>query len=139
MVSFNKVFLVGNLTKDPELRYTPQGKAVTNLRIAANTPFKDRSGETKKETCFINVVVWGQMAEVCNQYLEKGRSVFIEGRLVSRSWQNSEGKSRSSIEIRAARVQFMSAPKREETKDVDLGEGPEEIVRLDSEELGEAI
>ena len=73
MVSLNKIFLIGNLTKDPELRYTPQGTAVATLRLAVNTQFKDKTGEAKKDTCFVNVVVWGQLAEVCNQYLEKGR------------------------------------------------------------------
>ena len=139
MVSLNKIFLIGNLTKDPELRYTPQGTAVATLRLAVNTQFKDKTGEAKKDTCFVNVVVWGQLAEVCNQYLEKGRSVFTEGRLISRSWQNAEGKTRSVIEVRALRVQFMPGPRKEKAKEVDLGEEPEEIIRLDSEQLGEVV
>ena len=141
MVSFNKVFLVGNLTRDPELRYTPQGTAVTTLRIAANRAFKDKSGQAQKDTCFVNVVVWAQMAEVCNQYLQKGRQVFIEGRLQSRSWQNSEGKNRSVLEVVAIRVQFMPQGVRQETREVDLGEEPEEVLNLESEDkpLGEAI
>ncbi|UCD15293.1 MAG: single-stranded DNA-binding protein [Candidatus Omnitrophota bacterium] len=130
MVSFNKVFLVGNLTKDPELRYTPQGTAVITLRIAVNTPFKDKTGQLQKDTCFINVVVWGQMAEVCNQYLQKGRQVFVEGRLQSRSWQTNEGQNRSIIEVRAARVQFMPRAVREEAREVDLGDGPQEFVSM---------
>ncbi|MCM8819349.1 MAG: single-stranded DNA-binding protein, partial [Candidatus Omnitrophica bacterium] len=113
MLSFNKVFLIGNLTKDPELRYTPQGTAVATLRLAVNTPFKNKEGELKQETCFINVVVWGQMAEVCNQYLQKGRLILVEGRLQSRTWQDTEGKNRSSIEIRAVRIQFMPKTFRE--------------------------
>ena len=140
MVSFNKVFLVGNLTKDPELRYTPQGIAVATLRVASNTQFKDKTGETRKETCFINAVVWGQMAEVCNQYLEKGRAVLIEGRLQSRSWQGQDGKTRNTIEIRAQRVQFMPQAQRQgsqESKEIDLGDGPEPIAKLDNEEIGE--
>ena len=139
MVNFNRVFLVGNLTKDPELRYTPQGTAVTNLRIAVNTPFKDKSGETRRDTCFINVIVWAQMAEVCNQYLEKGRSIFVEGRLQSRSWQNAEGKTRSTIEVRDTRVQFLPKSARVEGKDMDLGEEPESAAKMGSEELGEVI
>lgn len=137
MVSFNKVFLVGNLTRDPELRYTPQGTAVSTLRLAANTPFKDKNGQLQKDTCFINVVVWGQMAEVCNQYLKKGSPVFVEGRLQSRSWQTNEGQNRSVIEIRAVRVQFMpraaGGAVKEEAKELDLGAGPEEIVNLENE------
>ncbi|UCC95163.1 MAG: single-stranded DNA-binding protein [Candidatus Omnitrophota bacterium] len=132
MVSLNKVFLIGNLTRDPELRYTSQGTAVTTLRIAVNTPFKDRSGQMQRDTCFINVVVWAQMAEVCNQYLQKGRQVFVDGRIQSRSWQGSDGKTRTAIEVRAARVQFMPTAAREEAKEVDLGDEPEEIVNLDN-------
>lgn len=144
MISFNKVFLVGNLTKDPELRYTPQGTAVLTLRIAVNTPFKDKNGQLQKDTCFINVIVWGQMAEVCNQYLQKGRQVFVEGRLQSRSWQNNEGQNRSVIEIRAIRVQFMPRAVKEEAREVDLGDGPEEAVTVesvdnDNKDLGEVI
>jgi single-strand DNA-binding protein len=108
MANLNRVFLIGNLTRDPELRYTPSGMAVSNLRLAANHRFKDRSGELKQDTCFINVVVWDKQAETCNQYLQKGRSVLIEGRLQSRSWQDSEGKNRSVIEVRADRVVFLN-------------------------------
>ncbi len=107
MANLNRVFLIGNLTRDPELRYTPSGMAVSNLRLAANHRFKDRSGELKQDTCFINVVVWDKQAETCNQYLQKGRSVLIEGRLQSRSWKDSEGKNRSVIEVRADRVVFL--------------------------------
>ena len=145
MISLNNVSLVGNLTKDPELRYTPGGTAVTTLRIAANRQFKDKGGQTQKDTCFVNIVVWSQMAEACNQYLQKGRSVFVEGRLQSRSWQNNEGKTRSVLEVVAARVQFMPQPAARQdvqgAQDVDLGEAPEEIANLGSQnkEVGEAI
>ncbi|MCM8831135.1 MAG: single-stranded DNA-binding protein [Candidatus Omnitrophica bacterium] len=134
MLSFNKVFLIGNLTKDPELRYTPQGTAVATLRLAVNTPFKNKEGELKQETCFINVVVWGQMAEVCNQYLQKGRLILVEGRLQSRTWQDTEGKNRSSIEIRAVRIQFMPKTfrEKEEQQPIDLGEEPKEIIGEDT-------
>ena len=134
MVSFNKVFLVGNLTKDPELRYTPQGTPVATLRIAVNNPFKDKTGQLQKDTCFVNVIVWRQMAEVCNQYLQKGSSALVEGRLQSRSWQDSEGKNRSVIEVRASRVQFMPRVVRESNKEIDLGDEPEEIVNLENSE-----
>lgn len=139
MVSFNKVLVVGNLTKDPELRYTPQGLAVITLRIAVNTAFKDKTGENRKDTCFINVVAWGQMAEVCNQYLEKGRAVFVEGRLQSRSWQGTDGKTRNTIEIRASRVQFMPGGTRSEPKENSSGIEAEAGIKLDSEELGEVV
>lgn len=111
MANFNKVLLIGNLTRDPELRYTPQGTAVVNLRLAVNRTFRDnRTQELRKETCFVTVVVWNKQAESCNQYLHKGRPVFIEGRLQSRSWEDNSGQKRNVIEVRAERVQFIGAP-----------------------------
>lgn len=111
MASFNKVLLIGNLTKDPELRYTPQGTAVVNLRMAVNRKFKDKSGELKEEVCFITAVAWDRQAETCNQYLHKGSPLLVEGRLQSRSWDdNATGQKRSVIEVRAERIQFLGAP-----------------------------
>ena len=90
MVSLNRVLLIGNLTKDPELRYTPSGTPVANLRLAVNSSFKDQSGQRKEETCFVTIVVWARQAETCNQYLKKGRSIFVEGYiyLVECFWGN---------------------------------------------------
>jgi single-strand DNA-binding protein len=104
---------MGNLTRDPELRYTPQGTAVVNLRMAVNRRYKNKSQELKDEVCFITAVVWNKMAETCNQYLHKGSPVYVEGRLQSRSWEDqATGKTRSVIEVRAERVQFLGqAPK----------------------------
>ena len=110
MASYNKVLLMGNLTKDPELRYTPQGTAVVNLRLAVNRKYRSKDQELKEEVCFITAVVWNKQAETCNQYLHKGSSVFVEGRLQSRSWEDNTGAKRSVIEVRAERVQFMGAP-----------------------------
>ena len=109
MASYNRVILIGNLTKDPELRYTPAGTAVANLRLAVNSSFKDQAGQRKEETCFVTVVVWSKQAEICNQYLKKGRPVLVEGRLIYRSWE-AEGKTRSLLEVRADRVQFLGSP-----------------------------
>ena len=109
MVSLNRVLLIGNLTKDPELRYTPSGTPVASLRMAVNSSFKGQDGQRKEETCFVTVVVWSRQAEICSQYLKKGRPVFIEGRLIYRSWEQ-EGKTRSTMEVRADRVQFLGAP-----------------------------
>lgn len=111
MASLNKVLLIGNLTKDPELRYTPNGTAVTNLRLAVNRKFKDRNGELKEDTCFLTVTAWDKQAEICNQYLQKGRQVFVEGRLQSRSWETTDGQKRNTIDVRAERIQFLSPPK----------------------------
>jgi len=107
MASYNKVLLMGNLTKDPELRYTPQGTAVVNLRLAVNRKYRTKEQELKEEVCFITAVVWSKQAETCNQYLHKGSAVFVEGRLQSRSWEDNTGAKRSVIEVRAERVQFM--------------------------------
>ena len=109
MVSLNRVLLIGNLTKDPELRYTPSGTPVANLRLAVNSSFKGQDGQRKEETCFVTIVVWSKQAELCNQYLKKGRSIFVEGRLLYRSWE-AEGKPRSTMEVRADRVQFLGGP-----------------------------
>lgn len=109
MASFNKVLLIGNLTKDPELRYTPQGTAVVNLRLAVNRKFRDKTQELKEEVCFITAVAWDRQAETCNQYLHKGSPVLIEGRLQSRSWEDNSGQKRSTIEVRVERVQFLGA------------------------------
>lgn len=110
MANFNKVLLIGNLTKDPELRYTPQGTAVVSLRLAVNRKFRNRNQELKEEVCFVTAVVWDKQAESCNQYLHKGSPVFVEGRLQSRSWEDNAGQKRSTIEVRAERVQFLGSP-----------------------------
>lgn len=109
MANLNKVFLIGNLTRDPELRYTPGGTAVANLGIAVNRRFKDSSGELKEEVCFLTVTVWDKQAEACCQYLTKGRPVFVEGVLQSRFWETSDGQKRSAIDVRAERVQFLGS------------------------------
>jgi single-strand DNA-binding protein len=107
MASLNKVFLIGNLTRDPEIRYTPQGTAVANLGLAVSRKFRDKNQELKEEVCFLTVVVWSKMAESCNQYLKKGSPLFVEGRLTLRSWEDNTGKKRSVVEVRAERVQFL--------------------------------
>ena len=126
MASLNKVLLIGNLTKDPELRYTPNGTAVTNLRIAVNRKFKDRSGELKEDTCFITVTAWDKQAEICNQYLQKGRAVFVEGILQSRSWETGDGQKRSTIDVRAERIQFLGGP-RGEGQTVPSGDAAKDV------------
>ena len=140
MASYNKVLLVGNLTKDPELRYTPQGAAVANLRLAVNRRYKDKNQELKEEVCFITAVVWNKQAETCNQYLHKGSSLLVEGRLQSRSWEDNTGAKRNVIEVRAERVQFLGAPGQGKPQGPSL-EQVEEIVNEPSTEstwLGES-
>jgi len=127
MANYNKVLLLGNLTKDPELRYTPQGAAVANLRMAVNRKYRDKNQELKEEVCFITAVVWNKQAETCNQYLHKGSSVFVEGRLQSRSWEDNTGAKRSVIEVRAERVQFMGGgPGRAQAQAAAPGQEPAE-------------
>lgn len=115
MANLNKVFLIGNLTKDPELRYIPSGSAVGTLRLAVNRRYKTADGELRDDVCYINVVVWGKQAESCNEYLFKGSPIFVEGRLQSRSYETLDGQKKSVIEVVAERVQFLGKKKTQGT------------------------
>src|SRR5256885_14820291 len=110
-MSLNKVLLIGNLTRAPELRYTPSGTAVADLRMAVNRNYSTQSGEKREETCSLPVVVWGKQAESCGEYLDKGSQIFVEGRLQTRDWESKDGQKRSATEVVAERVQFMSRTK----------------------------
>ncbi|MFO7996216.1 MAG: single-stranded DNA-binding protein [Dehalococcoidia bacterium] len=107
MASLSKVILVGNLGSDPEMRYTPNGKAVTSFRMATNRRYTTSAGETREETDWFRVSVWGKQAEQCNQFLSKGRQVYVEGRLHARSWEGQDGQMRTSLEVSAERVLFL--------------------------------
>ena len=109
MASLNRVFLIGNLTRDPELRYIPAGTAVATFTIAANRTYASKTGEKKEEVCFMRVVVWARMAEVCGEFLSKGSPVFVEGRLQSRNWEDANGQKRSTVEVVATNVQFLGS------------------------------
>ena len=109
MASFNRVMLMGNLTRNPELKYTPSGSAVADLGLAVNESFKNKAGETVEQTCFVDVVVWGRQAETATEYLQKGSPVFVEGRLQFDQWESQQGEKRSKLRVRAERVQFLSA------------------------------
>ena len=109
MASFNRVMLMGNLTRNPELKYTPSGTAVTDLGLAVNESFKNKAGDTVEQTCFVDVVVWGRQAETASEFLRKGSPAFIEGRLQFDQWENQEGEKRSKLRVRAERVQFLSS------------------------------
>lgn len=129
---FNKVILIGNLTKDPELRYTPKGTPVCTLRLASTTRYK--SGDSMKDdTLFINVVVWGKQGETAAQYLAKGRSVLVEGRLQEQRWE-TDGQQKSRFEIIAQGVRFLG--KKDESGPHDSGPSdefapPDEITDLE--------
>jgi len=107
MASLNKVMLIGNVGSDPEMRYTPNGKAVTSFRMATNYRYVGSDGERREETEWFRVSVWGKQAESCNQFLSKGRRVYVEGRLHSRSWEGQDGQMRTSLEVSANRVIFL--------------------------------
>ena len=111
MASLNKVLLIGNLTRPPELRYTPSGTAVADLRLAVNNDYTTQSGERRQEASFLTVIVWGKQAESCSEYLDKGSEIFVEGRLQVRDWEGKDGQKRTSTEVVAQRVQFMSRTK----------------------------
>jgi single-strand DNA-binding protein len=107
MANLNKVFLIGNLTRDPELRYIPSGTAVSTFTVASNRAYKLASGEKKEEACFVRVVAWARQAELVSEYLSKGSPIFVEGRLASRSWETPDGQKRSMIEVVAQNIQFL--------------------------------
>jgi len=106
VTSFNKVILMGNLTRDPEMRYTPNGTAVATFGLAVNQKYKS-GGETREDVCFVDVVVFGRTAETCSQYLTKGSGVIVDGRLTYRRWETEDGMKRSKHEVVAQDVRFM--------------------------------
>ena len=107
MASVNKVILVGNLGRDPELRYIPSGQAVANFTLATNERWRDKDGNNQERTEWHRIVVWGKSAENCAQFLQKGRSVYIEGKLQTQEWEDKEGNKRKTTEIVAQTVQFL--------------------------------
>ena len=109
MAQLNKVLLIGNLTRDPEVRYTPKGSAVADIGLATNRSWRTETGEEKEEVCYVNVVVWGKQAEAAGKYLKKGRPVFVEGRLQFESWEKN-GEKRSSLKVLCERLQFLGSP-----------------------------
>ncbi len=106
-MSVNKVILVGRLGKNPEVRYTPSGAAVANFNIATNESWVDKSGQKQERTEWHRIVVWGKTAENCNQYLSKGRQVYVEGRLQTRQWQDKDGQTKYTTEVQAQSVEFL--------------------------------
>ena len=105
----NKVMLIGRLGHEPEMRYTPSGRPLTKFQLAVNRSWKSAGGEKKTETEWFNVVTWGKLAEICNQYLSKGQQVYIEGRLHTRQWQDEEGGNHSSVEVIAQEMLMLNS------------------------------
>jgi single-strand DNA-binding protein len=132
----NKVFLIGNLGADPEMRYTPSGRAVTTFRLAVSRTWKDpNTGEQQQDTQWFRVVAWAQLAEICNRYLTRGRQVFVEGRLQTRSWEGQDGTRRYVTEVVAQDVVLLGAAPAvaEELPAIDLGVPPEEGLEEEEE------
>ncbi|MCL5291813.1 MAG: single-stranded DNA-binding protein [Actinobacteria bacterium] len=132
MASLNRVFLMGNLTRDPELRYTPSGAAVANLGLAVNRRYKNAAGDWVDEASFFTVIAWGRQAETCSQYLAKGRPILVEGRLQQRSWEAQDGQKRSVVEVVAERIQFLGGGRASE-------DGPGELEAAGAEVLEEEV
>lgn len=107
----NKVILIGNLGRDPELRYTQSGQAVANFSLATSEQFSKKDGTRDERTEWHRIVAWGRTAELCAQYLSKGRTVYVEGRLQTREWENKEGQKQRTTEIVAQSVQFLGGPR----------------------------
>lgn len=111
MASFNKVMLIGNLTRDPEVRYTPKGSAVCDIGLAVNRVYSSESGEKVEEVTFVDVVLWSKLAELAGKYLHKGRPVFIEGRLQMDSWEDKQtGQKRTRLRVVGEQMQFLGSP-----------------------------
>ena len=113
MAGVNKAILVGNLGRDPELRYTQSGQAVANFSLATSESFSTKDGRREERTEWHRIVVWGKVAENCAQYLSKGRTVYIEGRIQTREWENKEGQKQRTTEVVAQTVQFLGGPRGE--------------------------
>lgn len=135
MATLNKVMLIGNLTRDPELRYVPSGSAVATFTLAVNRVYKTQTGEKKEQTSFIRIVVWGRRAEVCGEYLTKGSPVFVEGRIQSRDWETQDGQKRNTVEVIADNVQFLRGGDRQgsagQAKQPAAANLPEDVETID--------
>lgn len=142
MAYLNKVFLIGNLTRDPELRYTPSGTPVANFAIAINRVRTNAEGQRREETTFVDIETFGKNAESCHRFLAKGKTLFVEGRLRYRSWESPDGHKRNKISVVAERVQFIEraklykdAPSDEPVeafkKETSLDEGSGEVAESD--------
>ena len=116
MASLNKVILLGNLTRDPELRYSPNGTPVARFGLAVNTTRAGQGDERKEDVCFVDIVAFGRQAETASEYLSKGRPALVEGRLQWRSWEGQDGQKRSKHEVIAERIQFMPRGREEGTE-----------------------
>ena len=125
MAALNKVMLIGNVGTDPEMRYTANGNAQTTFRMAVNRTYTGQDGERHEETEWFSVVTWNKLAETCSQYLQKGRSAYVEGRLQTRSWEGPDGQKRYRTEVIANTVQFLDRTQAAALPESGSAEGPE--------------
>jgi single-strand DNA-binding protein len=123
MANYNKVLLMGNLTRDPELRYTPGGTAVATFGLAVNRRFKRQDGEQVDEVCFVDITAFGRQAEVVSEYLSKGRPVFVEGRLKQDTWEAQDGQKRSKLSVTLEAFQFVGGRQDQVPPDADMQQG----------------
>lgn len=130
MSSVNKMIAIGNLGADPEIRFTPGGQAVANFRIATNESWTDKQGQKQERTEWHRIVVWGKLAELCGEYLTKGRQCFIEGKLQTREWTDKEGKKNYTTEVVAQNVQFLGG------KGEGAGAGPRRAASGGADDYG---
>lgn len=121
MASLNRVYLIGNLTRDPEIRYVASGTAVGDIRLAVSRRFRTQQGEDREEVCYVDVVVWGRQAETCGEYLSKGSPLLVEGRLQFDEWEK-DGQRFNKLRVVADRTQFLGSPRRSEQSDTSQGE-----------------
>ena len=135
MVGLNKLMVIGNVGTTPEMQYTPNGNPVTKFRLAVGRSYTDSSGERHQETEWLTVIAWGKQAESCNTYLEKGKRVYAEGRLQSKSWTGQDGQPRFNNELVASRVLFLDRSPNGSGEGPATGEGEESPATNNGEEL----
>ena len=135
MVGLNKMTVIGNLGTDPEMRYTPNGNPVTSFRIATTRTYTSSDGERQQDTEWFTVVAWNQLAELCNQYLSKGRRAYVDGRLHSHSWEGQDGQTRFRNEIIADRVLFLDRQPTGQSSTEEEGGPPQDESSIEAEDL----
>ncbi len=123
-MSMNKILIIGNLGRDPEMRYLASGDAVTNFSVATSRRYNSRDGQQREETTWFNISAWGRLAEVTNQFLSRGSKVYVEGRLNSRTYQTQSGETRVSLDVRASEVQFIDTRNQNAGAGGDFGGAP---------------
>lgn len=137
--SVNKVILIGNLTRDPELRYTPQGSAVVSFGVATNREWKSSDGEKQESTEFHNIVAWNKLAELCSQLLNKGSKVYLEGRLQTRDWVNDDGQKRYKTEVVIDEMIVLTSKGGSSNSDDNSDDTTDVVADTDSSDLDEFL